>query len=131
MAIPRKSRSRTQYIVAWVTAPDLRTARQIARGALVARLAACVQLRPGIESHYWWQGRLEKSQEVLLTFKTTAQRAAMLESLVVTLHPYDTPQFVVAPLTGGFGRYLDWIRAETLSTSAKPKPPAARSRARL
>ena len=95
--------------VVLVTAPDLKTARTLAKAALEARLAACANLVPKIESHYWWQGKLESSAEVLLVFKTTRSRLRALEKVIVANHPYDTPEFVVLPVTGGNKRYLDWV----------------------
>ena len=98
-----------KYVVVLVTAPDLRTARKLAKAALRARLVACVNLIPKIESHYWWQGRLEISTEVLLILKTTRTRLATLEKVILSRHPYDTPEFVVLPISGGNKRYLDWL----------------------
>ncbi len=92
-----------------VTAPDLRVARQLAQVALEARLVACANLIPKIESHYWWQGRIESNAEVLILFKTTTARLAALEKLIVTHHPYDTPEFIAVPIRGGHRRYLDWL----------------------
>jgi len=92
-----------------VTAPSLKTARTLAQAALAARLVACANLIPKIESHYRWQGKLERSVEVLVIFKTTAVRLVALERLVVQLHPYDTPEFVAVNLAGGNGRYLEWL----------------------
>ena len=79
-----------KFAVVLVTAPDLKTGRKLARAALAARLVACVNLIPGIESHYWWQGKIEAGAEVLLVMKTTTARLAALEELVVAKHPYDT-----------------------------------------
>lgn len=104
-------KTKTSSVVALVTAPDLKTARKLARSAVTARLAACVNVVPGLESHYWWQGKLERSRETLLVFKTTAARAAKLEALVLAQHPYDTPEFVVLPISAGSRRYLDWLAA--------------------
>ena len=101
----------TRHAVVLVTAPDLRTARRLARAALEARLVACANLIPRLESHYWWQGKLESGKEVLIVFKTTRARLAALEKLVLAEHPYDTPEFVVLPLDGGNARYLDWLTA--------------------
>lgn len=92
-----------------VTAPNLKTARELARAVLVAHLAACANLIPKIESHYWWQGKIESSAEVLLLFKTTANRLAKLEQLILKKHPYDTPEFVGLPLQSGNERYLKWL----------------------
>ena len=92
-----------------VTAPDLKTARQLAQAALGARLIACANLVPKIESHYWWRGKIERGAEVLLILKTTSARLAALEKLVLELHPYDTPEFLALPLSGGNRRYLAWL----------------------
>lgn len=105
----------SQFCVVLVTAPDLKTARRLARAALDARLIACANLVPGIESHYRWQGRLERSAEVLLMMKTTKARVTALEKLILAKHPYDTPEFVVLNLAGGSKRYLDWLQ-----TSCQP-----------
>ena len=104
-------KSAKPFAVVLVTAPDLKVARRLARGALRSRLVACANLIPKIESHYWWQGRVESGAEVLLLFKTTKARLAVLEKFILAGHPYDTPEFVVLPLTSGARRYLDWIAA--------------------
>ena len=100
-----------KFQIVFVTAPDLKTARKLAQAALTARLIACANLVPKIESHYCWQGKMERSAEVLVLFKTTTARLAALEKLVMKLHPYDTPEFVVVNLSGGNRRYLDWLAA--------------------
>ncbi|MFM2081713.1 MAG: hypothetical protein RL380_404 [Verrucomicrobiota bacterium] len=99
----------TQFRLVLVTAPDLKTARQLAQSALAARLVACANLLPKLESHYWWQGKLERSTEVLLLFKTQRARLPKLEKLILAAHPYDTPEFVTLKLDAGNGRYLAWL----------------------
>ena len=99
-----------KYAVVLVTAPDVKTARKLARAALAARLIACANLIPKIESHYCWQGKIERGAEVLLVLKTTTARLAALEKLIVTRHPYDTAEFLVLPVTRGNKRYLDWVQ---------------------
>jgi periplasmic divalent cation tolerance protein len=94
-----------------VTAPDLKTARTLARAALEARLIACANLVPKIESHYWWQGKIESGTEVLLVLKTQKSRLTALEKLILARHPYDTPEFLVLPLNAGSRKYLDWLAA--------------------
>ena len=100
----------TKYAIALVTAPNLPTARKLATAALIGKLVACANLIPKLESHYWWQGRVEKGSEVLILFKTATSHLARLEKLVLQKHPYDTPEFVVLPLSGGNERYLAWLR---------------------
>jgi periplasmic divalent cation tolerance protein len=102
--------TRSKYAVVLVTAPDVKTARKLARAALAARLVACANLIPSIESHYWWHGKIERGAEVLLVMKTTATRLVALEKLVAAKHPYDTPEFVVLPIRSGSRCYLDWVR---------------------
>lgn len=92
-----------------VTAPDLKTARRLARAALKSHLIACANLIPKIESHYWWQGKIEHGAEALLILKTTARRVGKLEKLILAEHPYDTPEFLILPLRAGTQRYLDWV----------------------
>jgi periplasmic divalent cation tolerance protein len=98
-----------KYAVVLVTAPDMKTARQLARAALEARLIACANLVPKIESHYRWQGKSMIGAEVLLILKTTTARLAALEKLICAKHPYDTPEFLVLSISHGNQRYLDWV----------------------
>jgi len=104
-----RMQAKTNYSIALVTAPELITARELAKSALVARLAACANLIPKIESHYWWEGKLESSAEVLIVFKTTRAKLKALEKLILETHPYDTPEFIVLPISAGNQRYLDWL----------------------
>jgi periplasmic divalent cation tolerance protein len=97
------------FVVVLVTAPDLKVARQLSQAALKARLIACANLVPKLESHYWWKGKIETGAEVLLLIKTTRARLAALEKLIVSKHPYDTPEFLVLPLIAGNASYLKWI----------------------
>jgi len=104
-------KSAKRFAIVLLTAPDLKTARTLARAAVRARLAACVNLLSGMESHYWWQGKIESTTEILLIVKTTRSKLIALEKLVLNHHPYDTPEFLVLPLGLGNGRYLDWLAA--------------------
>ena len=101
----------SHHSLIFVTAPDSTTARLLANAALKARLVACANLIPKIESHYWWQGKMESSAEVLIIFKTTKAKLKALEKLIVAKHPYDTPEFIVLPITAGNKRYLAWVGA--------------------
>ncbi len=94
-----------------ITAPNLRTARKLARAALEAKLIACANLVPQVESHYRWQGRIESSKEVLLILKTTRAQAGRLQKLILSLHPYDTAEFLELPVNRGSERYLNWLGA--------------------
>jgi periplasmic divalent cation tolerance protein len=102
-------KSATAFAIVLVTAPDLKTARALAKAALKAKLIACANLVPKVESHYWWQGKIESGAEVLMIFKTRKTKLAALEKLVVAKHPYDTPEFLVVPLSAGNEKYLGWL----------------------
>jgi periplasmic divalent cation tolerance protein len=104
-------KSAAQFSLVLVTAPDLKTARSLAKSALSARLIACASLVPRLESHYWWQGKIESATEVLLLLKTPKSRLAALEKLILAQHPYDTPEFLVLPLSAGNKKYLAWLAA--------------------
>jgi len=94
--------------VVLVTAPDMKTARRLARLALEQRLAACANLVGGLESHYWWQEKIEVGREVLILFKTSRRLLPALEKLILEEHPYDTPEFLVLSPNASAQRYLLW-----------------------
>jgi periplasmic divalent cation tolerance protein len=104
-------KSAANYRLVLVTAPDPKIARKLARSALKARLIACANIIPRVESHYWWQGKVERGNEVLLIFKTAAKCLPKLEKLILAGHPYDTPEFLVLKTSAGNGRYLQWLGA--------------------
>ena len=106
-------KSATKFAVVMVTAPNLKIGRALAQAALQARLIACANLIPKIESHYWWQGKIASASEVLLVLKTQKSKLAALEKLVLAKHPYDTPEFLVLPLSAGSRKYLDWLAENT------------------
>lgn len=84
-------------------------ARRIAESLIASRHAACVSLLPGAQSIYRWEGRIESAQEVLLLIKTTAEEIENVENIVVQMHSYSVPEFLVLDLSGGSKAYLDWL----------------------
>jgi uncharacterized protein involved in tolerance to divalent cations len=106
-----------------VTAPNLKTARSLAKAALTERLIACANLVPGIESHYVWQGKMASGKEVLLILKTKQSKLPALEKFILSNHPYETPEFLVLPISQGSQSYLQWLSASVKSPSAKIKTP--------
>ena len=105
-----------EFHVVFVTAPDLETARRLASAALEAHAAACANLISGLESHYWWQGKLECGIEVLVMFKTMRSQIETLRELVLKTHPYTTPEFIALPISHGTPDYLGWIRQNVRPT---------------
>jgi len=87
------------------------------------RLAACVNIVPGLRSVYRWQGAVECDNEVLLLIKTTRARLPALSARVVELHPHELPEVVAVEVAGGLSAYLDWV-AEQASDSPIREIPA-------
>lgn len=95
------------------TCPDLASAERLAEALVGERLAACVQLLPGLRSIYRWQGAVECADEVLLLIKTTHERLDAVADRIRTLHPYELPELLAVEAAGGMPAYLDWVAAET------------------
>ena len=88
-------------------------AQALVRALLERRCIACANLVSGVESMYWWEGKIESAAEVLMIFKTTADQVDALKAAIAKLHPYDTPELIVLPITAGLEKYLAWIEKET------------------
>ncbi len=95
--------------VVFCTLPDLERARQIGTVLVERQLAACVNLIPKVESIYRWQGDLERAEEVLAIFKTTAARYPELQAALVDLHPYEVPEVIAVDVAAGLPAYLRWV----------------------
>src|ERR1700678_3081677 len=98
-----------ESILVFSTFPDAETARRIGRELIEAKLAACVNLLPPIESIYRWKGAIETATEVLLLIKSTAWKYQMLEAKILELHPYELPEIISVRLDAGHVPYLRWI----------------------
>jgi periplasmic divalent cation tolerance protein len=81
----------------------------IARALIENHAAACVQVVPGATSLYWWKGKIEYGNEVLLLVKTLASKLAKIELLLKELHPYEVPELLFLPIRGGSEKYLAWL----------------------
>jgi periplasmic divalent cation tolerance protein len=103
----------TQPRVVLVTAPDMRTAEELARELVGRSALACANLIEGVKSIYRWRGRVEESSEVLMIGKTTQARAADVERILGELHPYDVPECVFLAPERVEEKYLAWLIDET------------------
>ena len=104
----------TGCIVVFITVDSPENAQKLADKLLTERQAACVNIIPGVESHYWWQGKIEKTDELMLVVKS---RAALLDDLIKLVkenHPYNVPEIIALPIIGGNEDYLKWIEKETM-----------------
>jgi len=99
--------------VTLVTCKDAAQARRIARTLVKERLAACVNVVPGVSSIYVWEGKLEESKEVLLIVKSRAALSKRLSARVLALHTYSVPEVVTLPIAAGNPAYLRWVREST------------------
>ena len=100
-------------VVVLVTAPNRRVGEALGRALVEERLAACVNLVPGLTSLYRWEGKLHRDREVLLLIKTRRSRCQRLMTRVVSLHPYTTAEILALPVIAGSGRYLAWVADST------------------
>ena len=98
-----------QAMVVLSTAPDEAVGARIAAALVERRLAACVNIIEGVRSLYWWEGKVQDDAEVLLICKTDDSHLSELTTALEELHPYDCPEVVALPVTGGSAAYLSWI----------------------
>jgi len=107
-------------LVCLCACPDRASAESLARTLVAERLAACVNLLPGVVSVYRWQGEIESADETLLMIKTVRAGLSALTARVRALHPYELPELVALEAVGGLPEYLNWVAAET---AAGPRSP--------
>ncbi len=100
----------SRYVIGLVTCGSRAEARKLARAVLADKHAACVNILDGAESHYWWQGKLERSRECLLIIKTTGNHMNDVIKTIKANHSYDTPEIIFTPVAAGERRYLQWLR---------------------
>jgi len=100
------------YIVLFITTANTEEAKRIASVLLNERKAACVNIVPKISSFFWWQDKLNSTQESLLIVKTKASILNQVVNLVKEHHSYDIPEIIALPIVGGNQDYLEWIGKE-------------------
>jgi periplasmic divalent cation tolerance protein len=103
----------TDIVIVLTTVPPGFDVEALARRLLEARLVACVSVWPGMRSIYRWHGAVEMADERQVLLKTRRVRLAELEAALTEAHPYDVPELLVLPVTGGSPGYLGWVEAET------------------
>jgi periplasmic divalent cation tolerance protein len=100
-------------VLVYTTYPSIVEAERAGRAIVERRLAACVNILPGMVSHYWWQGAIERGEEVVMIVKTRASLAAAVGKAVKEAHSYTTPAILVLPVESVDAAYHAWIVAET------------------
>ena len=101
----------TDKIVVFSTCATQADAERVAHALVAARLAACVNVAPGIRSFYHWKGEIESAAEFLLIIKTSRELFPALSAEVAKLHPYEVPELLAVPVVDGAANYLDWLGA--------------------
>ena len=103
----------TDYIVVFVTAKSEKESEKIAQALLKEKLAACVNIVPGLKSVFRWKGKISTQEEVLLMIKTKDRLFEKLKKRVIELHSYEVPEIVALGILAGYEKYLDWLKKET------------------
>jgi periplasmic divalent cation tolerance protein len=93
------------------TCGDRETAERIAHRLVEQHLAACVNILPGVQSVYRWQGAVQSESEILMLIKTKAAHIQQVQATIASLHSYEVPEFLVLPISGGSEAYLAWLEA--------------------
>ncbi|MGE3149624.1 MAG: divalent-cation tolerance protein CutA [Pseudorhodoplanes sp.] len=100
-------------VFVYTTWPAIVEAEKAGRSIVERRLAACVNIVPGMVSYYQWEGKVERGEETIMILKTRAALAEAVSEAVKALHPYTVPAIVVLPVESVEQNYLSWLMAET------------------
>ena len=108
------TKANPDFIIVHVTVPSKEVATKIAQTLLDKRLAACVNVMPGILSFYTWNGKINEDSELLLEIKTKTKLFDSLSKLVQTIHPYDVPEVIAIPMERASKTYTAWLKESTV-----------------
>ena len=104
-------------VLVYTTWPSIVEAEKAGRTIVEKRFAACVNILPGMISQYWWQGKIERAEEVVMLVKTRASLAEAVRKAVKELHSYQTPAIMVMPVESVDADYYRWIVEEAKGAS--------------
>ena len=102
----------TDAVIVLCTFANWEDAKRIGSAVVEARLAACVNILPGVRSIYRWKGEIERAEETLALIKTTQQSFSALRDRIKELHPYETPEIIAIPVLEGLTAYLAWLHEQ-------------------
>ncbi len=97
------------HIVVFITAKDDQEAKQIGQKLVEDKLIACANIVKGIQSIFWWQNKVDQSEETLLILKTKKSFFPKIVKVVKNFHSYSVPEIIALPIVGGNPDYLKWI----------------------
>lgn len=104
---------KTKYILVLCTCPGSISAKKVAQDLVTEKLAACVNIVPGVQSFFAWVGKVDTANEHMLVIKTTLDNYEALEKRIKKLHSYELPEIIAVPIHTGLEAYLDWIDKNT------------------
>lgn len=107
----------TRHILILCTCPEGNVAADMAEALVADRIAACVNIIPGLSSWFRWRGQIDRADELLLIIKTTHDHYHDVEKKIRSMHPYELPEIIAVPITQGLADYLNWIDQETKQSS--------------
>lgn len=102
-----------QYILVLTTSPGSITAKKLANELVETGAAACVNILPKVHSVFRWKNTIEQEDEYLLFIKTAAAKYEAVEQVIRAYHPYELPEIISLPITGGLPQYLAWLEQST------------------
>lgn len=100
-----------KFVIIFVTCASKKEAEKIVDALLAKRLVACGNIVSGVDSKFWWKGKIDSAKETLLILKTTASKFNAVEKEARRLHSYDVPEIIALPIVAGSKEYLSWINA--------------------
>ncbi len=102
-----------KHILVISTCPGSISAKKVARDLVTEKLAACVNIVPGVQSFFSWVGKVDSANEHMLIIKTTLDNYDALEKRIKKIHPYELPDIIAVPIETGLSGYLDWVSANS------------------
>ena len=97
------------FVIIMVTCVSRKEALDVSKRLLAKRLVACANIMPGVQSKFWWKGKLDSAREVLVMMKTVKANFKKIEIEIKRVHSYEVPQIIAVPIVAGSRDYLDWI----------------------
>ena len=97
------------HIIIFVTTANKEEAEKIAKGLLEKKLVACVNIIDGVNSFFWWEGKIDQAKETLLIIKSNKKKFDRIQDIVKSLHSYQVPEIIAMPIVEGNNDYLNWI----------------------
>jgi len=98
-----------KVLLALSTFPDREAAQRVANQLVTEKFAACANILPAVESIYRWKGKIESGNEALVFFKLSEDRQSAFQEKLRSLHPYEVPEIIFLPISGGLPEYLRWV----------------------